>query len=135
MLRDRLLEIDAAINLGLGVALAAQPRGLMRALGMPAIDSPFYARVLGGVLSGIGLALLAERLRPSPRLRGLGLAGAVPINLSGAAALTHLLITRSATAPLRGALLLWLLDATLVGLSTIEIASLVSERRDDEAVK
>lgn len=126
----RLLEIDAAINLGLGILLSAFPRQLVRLLGMPSTENPFYARVLGGVLTGVGLALLGERFGGSPRLRGLGLVGAVSINLSGATALIATLLRRTAEIPLRGTLLLWSLAATLVGLSGLELLALRESGRD-----
>ena len=120
----RLLEIDAAFNLGMGILLSVFPRRLVRLLGIPSAEDVFYPRVLGGVLTGIGVALLGERYLASPRLRGLGLTGAVSINLSGATALAVALLRGTVKAPLHGVLLLWSLTATLIGLSGLELLAL-----------
>lgn len=130
-LEKRLLEVDAGINLGLGVVLATLPGPLLRTLGMPSWKERFYPRVLGGVLTGVGVALLAERFSPSRRFRGLGLAGAVPINMLGSAALTELLMKEDIGAPLRGKVLLWLLNTTLVGLSAVEVLAAITEQDED----
>ena len=81
--RDLLLTVDGAINLALGATLVVFPRGLVRWLGVPDVESAFYPSVLGGVLVGIGVALLVERSRDGARTVGLGLAGAVVVNLCG----------------------------------------------------
>lgn len=52
-------------------------------LGMPVAAKPFYASIFGGVLFGIGIALLMERSRETTGLSGLGLGGAIAINLCG----------------------------------------------------
>ena len=45
-----LLLTDAIINLVLGILLVFYPDRLVRALGLPVLESAFYASVLGGVL-------------------------------------------------------------------------------------
>ena len=112
-----LLLVDAIINLGLGVLLVLFPRALVAALGIPSAKSAFYPSILGAVLFGIGLALLVERSRGG----GLGLGGAVAINLSGGVVLGLWLLFGGLEIPLRGQLLLWGLAALLVGISTVEI--------------
>ena len=69
-----LLYIDATINLALGVLLISFPLGIAEAVGVPIPDHSFYASILGGVLFGIGIALLIEAGRIKSRLVGLGLA-------------------------------------------------------------
>ena len=120
-----LLLIDAIINLGLGVLLVLFPRALVAALGVPSADSAFYPSILGAVLFGIGLALLIQRSRGS----GLGLGGAVAINLSGGVVLGLWLLFGGLEMPLRGQLLLWGLAALLVGISAVEILASRSSRR------
>lgn len=83
MKRTTLLKADAAINLILGILLIAFPAGLVEALGMPPADPSFYPSILGEVLLGIGLALLIECHWKSGRFNGLGLGGAIAINLCG----------------------------------------------------
>jgi ABC-type Mn2+/Zn2+ transport system permease subunit len=84
-----LLTVDATINLALGVLLAVFPARLVSALGIPGADVAFYPSILGAVLFGIGIALFIER---SGRSSGLGLAGAISINLSAGLALAAWLV-------------------------------------------
>jgi hypothetical protein len=116
--RSRLLLVDAVINLLLGVALVFFPRPLVAALGLPGAVSAFYPSILGAVLFGIGLALLAQRRRGD----GLGLTGAVAINLSGGVVLSAWLISGGLALPVRGRVLLWGLACVLVGISVLEAA-------------
>jgi len=112
-----LLLVDAMINLGLGILLLLFPQTLVAALGVPSAESAFYPSILGAVLFGIGLALLVERSRGG----GLGLGGAVAINLSGGLVLGLWLLFGGLEIPVRGQLLLWGLTALLLGISTIEM--------------
>ena len=59
---------------------------------------------------------------------GLGLAGAVSINLCGGIVLAAWLVFGSLALPLRGQILLWALVVLLLSLSTFEIIS--QSRRD-----
>ena len=61
MHRSILLTIDGVINLVLGVLLMAFPDRLVALLGVPPASHGFYPNLLGGVLFGIGLALMIER--------------------------------------------------------------------------
>jgi len=120
MNRDTLLKVDAAVNLILGVLLMAFPAKLIKALGVPMADPSFYPTILGGVLFGIGLALLIECYRKSSRFVGLGLGGAIAINLCGGLVLAAWLISDRLTLPLRGQIFLWSLVVLLVGISLLE---------------
>ena len=115
-----LLKIDAAVNLILGILLLAFPMKLVKALGIPMAEPSFYPSILGGVLFGIGLALLIECYRQSNGLTGLGLGGAILINLCGGLVLTVWLLSGSLNLPLRGKIFLWFLVLLLVGLSMME---------------
>lgn len=123
MNRSTLLKADAAINLILGILLMAFPAGLVKALGIPMPGTPFYATILGGVLFGIGLALLIECYRKSNRFVGLGLGGAIAINLCGGFVLAAWLLSDKLTLPLRGHIFLWFLVLLLVGISLLECLS------------
>lgn len=123
MNRSTLLKADAAINLILGILLMAFPAGLVKALGIPVPGTPFYATILGGVLFGIGLALLVECYRKSNRFVGLGLGGAIAINLCGGFVLAAWLLSDKLTLPLRGHIFLWFLVLLLVGISLLECLS------------
>jgi hypothetical protein len=114
-----LLVVDAGINLVLGILLVVFPQGLVSALGIPDAAQGFYPNILGGVLFGIGIALLIERYGGTS---GLGLAGAASINLCGGLVLTGWLLFGSLALPLRGSLLLWGLALVLVVLSSVELA-------------
>lgn len=115
-----LLTLDAFVNLALGTMLLFFPKGLVVALGLPYSASAFYPSILGAVLFGIGIALLLERNRPGRDGVGLGLAGAVAINLCGGLVLAGWLLIGNLDLPMRGTLLLWILVLLLVGLSTFE---------------
>ena len=120
MYRNLLLKADAAINLILGILLMTFPAKLVNALGVPMADPSFYATILGGVLFGIGLALLLECYRKSNRFAGLGLGGAISINLCGGLVLAFWLLSDKLSLPLRGQIFLWLLVLLLVGISVLE---------------
>jgi hypothetical protein len=120
MHRSFLLKADAAINLILGVLLMSFPAKLVKALGIPMADPSFYATILGGVLFGIGLALLLECYRKSNRFIGLGLGGAIAINLCGGLVLAAWLLSNRLSLPLRGHIFLWFLVLLLVGISVLE---------------
>lgn len=87
-----LLLVDAAINVVLGVLLCGFWSSLIPILGLPPAATGFYPFVLGAVLFGIGVALVVEAVGRPRRLRGLGLEGAVAINVCGASALVYWLI-------------------------------------------
>ncbi len=57
---SRLLIADGVANLVFGVALLVFPRPFFEALGIPWTAHDLYPTILGGVLLGIGLALIKE---------------------------------------------------------------------------
>lgn len=123
MRSPHLLTIDAAINLALGLLLVLFPRPVAEVLGVPVPTSAFYASILGAVLTGIGLALLVERFRARHGVAGLGLGGAICINVCGAGVLTLWLIAGELTMPLRGRVFLWAVAIVILGLSIVEAAA------------
>ena len=125
-----LLKTDAAINLILGILLMAFPLRLVKALGLPIVYPTFYPSILGGVLFGIGLALLIECYRKSNGLTGLGLAGAIAINLCGGFILAIWLLFGNLNLPMRGQILLWCLVLLLVGLSLVEGLAQIKMRNE-----
>ena len=122
MRSSALLACDAAINLLLGALLVAFPESLVAALGIPGAEVAFYPSILGAVLFGVGIALVIERVRGSS---GLGLYGAISINMSGGLVLASWLVYGGLSLTLRGQLLLWLLVLVLVGMSTLELLAQV----------
>jgi len=111
-----LLFIDTVINLVLGCLLVTFPGSVVSALGVPGAESAFYPSILGAVLLGIGIALLIEIVKG----RGLGLMGAVSINLCGGIVLGGWLLFGGLHLSVRGYVFLWALVALLVGVSAIE---------------
>jgi hypothetical protein len=124
-----ILIVDAAINLILGFLLLIFSPQVVQLLGVPAVEHRFYPNILGGVLFGIGIALLIECFRGSGRLVGLGLGGAIAINLCGGLVLTAWLVFGELSIPTGGRVFLWALAAILVVVSSIELLVHVKGRR------
>jgi hypothetical protein len=116
-----LLTIDGVVNLGLGILLFLMPVGMAEILGVPRTNLDFYPTILGGVIFGIGIALLMERYGYRRNIRGLGLGGAIVINFCGATLLLVWLISSSLDLPLRGYILLWSIAILVFGIGIAEI--------------
>ena len=112
-----LLLIDAIANLVLGALLLCFPLGVDDLLGLPAAESAFYPTILGGVIFGIGIALLLARAdRP-----GLGIDGAIAINLTGGGVLVIWLLIRPLAIPARGIIILWMVAAVVLVIGVVEL--------------
>jgi hypothetical protein len=129
-----LLTLDGVVNLVLGGLLALFPRRVAERLGIPVPSSSFYASILGGVLVGIGLALLIQRFKRSPSTTGLGIEGAIVINFAGAAVLVVWLISGKLGIPTFGYALLWFVALLVLGIGCAELIwrarSARADRRD-----
>jgi hypothetical protein len=125
--RKTLLIIDGLINLALGIVLLLFPSALVAYLGVPSAENSFYPNILGGVLFGIAIALFLESRSNAGSTRGLGLLGAVVINLCGGLVLGAWLLLGGLELPLRGTVFLWSLVIILVGISSIELATNLSK--------
>ena len=119
--RPAVLVIDAAINVMLGILLIAYPMKIVNLLGVPVVEHTFYPNILGGVLFGIGIALLVEYFRAPHGMIGLGLGGAVSINLSGGLVLGAWLVGGDLDIPFRGVVFLWGIVLVLVSVSGVEL--------------
>ncbi len=119
--RTNLLRVDGAINLVLGALLLAFPSGLVETLGVPAPEGRFYPSLLGAVLFGVGIALFLEAHRLPGGIIGLGLGGAIAINLVAACALLYWLLWGDLEIPTRGRVLLGALTVGLVAISSSEL--------------
>jgi len=117
-----LLTVDGTINLILGILLISFPEWLVKFLGIPTAPR-FYPMILGGVLLGISIALFLERGFLGRRGSGLGVDGAIAINLCGGFVLASLLVIGDLELPLRGTVFLWGLVALLLGISAVEIVA------------
>ncbi len=116
-----LLIVDAAVNLLLGLLLLLFPTGIAVWLGAPPSASAFYPSILGGVLFGIGLALLLEARQAGQAARGLGINGAICINFCGAGVLAVWLMAAPPAVPLHGQILLWSIAIGVLVIGVIEL--------------
>ncbi len=123
MRRSTLLELDGVGNLLLGVVFLLFPGWISELLGLPGGQSRFYPTVLGAILFGIGVALLIERFRGPRSFGGLGLAGALSINLSFGLALAGWLLATGVELTVPGTLLLWGLVVILIGIGGVELVA------------
>ena len=120
MKRKYVLLADAMINCILGILLLFFSERIVTLLGVPNTDHYFYPNILGGVLFGIGIALLIEIFRKNSRFIGLGLGGAIAINISGGCVLAGWLISNKLDIPGGGRVFLWVLVCVLIGISCTE---------------
>ena len=114
------LLIDGIVNLILGILLLLFPFGIAEILGVPQSEINFYPTILGGVIFGIGIALLLEAYGERWEFRGLGLGGAIVINLCGAGVLALWLFFMPLNLPLRGNIILWIIAIVVLGLGILE---------------
>jgi hypothetical protein len=116
-----LLAIDCIVNLLLGILLLLFPIGIVEFLGLPETNTNFYPSILGAVIFGIGLALFSELAGYAKHFRGLGLGGAILINLFGSIVLIIWLLFGSLSIPLKGQIILWVvgLIVFLIGIAEI----------------
>jgi len=114
-----LLAIDAIINYFLGIVLLLFSDRIVELFGLPSSDTKFYPTILGAVLFGIGIALTIEYKRKSDFI-GLGLGGAISINLTGGLVLFLWLISGNLAIPIQGKIILWILDFVLIVISSYE---------------
>jgi len=132
-MKDKLLIVDAIINFVLGILLLLSisfSDQITEFLGVPKIELAFYPSIMGGVFIGIGVSLVIENKRRNDKgLIGLGLAGAITINLCGGIVLIGWLLFGSLDLPIRGTIFLWVIAVLLVSISSIEA---VVQRRNRE---
>lgn len=106
---------DAGINLALGLPLLLFPKMTDSLLRIPIPEVAFYATILGAILTGIGLALLIERYHSRLEVTGLGLGGAIAINLCGGGTLAIWLHSNTLTLPTRGYVFLGSVAVAVLG--------------------
>ena len=121
MNKKSILLIDAIINFVLAFLLGIFPKDVISFLGLPVVSNPFYASILGGVFFGIGIALLISRSAKNRSSDGLGLRGAIAINLSGGFVLALWLLFGSLDVPTHGKIIMWALVVILFVLSAVEL--------------
>jgi len=116
--KQPLLLADALINVLLGALLLFYPQWLVEALGMPVVTATFFPNVLGGVLFGIGIALFISYRGGA---QGLGLDGAIAINLCGAGVVVGWLVFAPQAIPPRGRVTLWIIALVVIGIGLVEL--------------
>ena len=119
----KLLLIDGVVNLLLGGLLLLFPVGIVDLLGLPQTNTNFYPSILGGVIFGIGLALLLEWVGRAKAFRGLGLGGAILINIVGSLVLIYWLLFGSLDIPIKGQIILWMVGLIVFILGIVELAT------------
>ena len=117
----KLLWIETVLKLAAGAALLLFPVATARVLGLPRAEVSFWPLLLGGVLAGVAAAAFLEGFVKNSH--GLGLAGAMAINLAGAATIATLLVAGNDVTTRRGRLALWLAAIVLAGLAFVELAN------------
>ena len=121
---DQLLWLETLFKGSLGLVLIFLPLTAARLAGLPHGNTAFWPRLFGAALLGIAGAFAVEgyNLAGGPiEAKGLGLGGAVIINLTAILSLFGTLIF-SAVATWRGKVLIWLMIILLLFLTLFEIA-------------
>lgn len=131
MKRSVTLIIDAIVNFILGILLLLFSPVTANFFGVPYAGSNFYPNILGAVFIGITIALLIEAFRNGDKgFTGLGLTGAISINLCGGTVLALWLLFGDLELPLKGVLFLWGLVLVLVVISGVELVLQIKNRRN-----
>ena len=118
-----LLVLDGIVNLALGIMLMAFPSQLMAMFDLPKVETFFYVNLLGAVLFGIGIALLLEQFAGTQGVTGLGIGGAIAINLCGAGMLVSWLLFGNLELTSEGAIFLWSIAIIVFGIGFAELAT------------
>ena len=94
---------------------------LAERIGVPVPGTNFYPTILGGVIFGIGIALYIERYGYTKNIRGLGLGGAIAINICGGMVLLIWLLVNPFELPMRGYIVLWTIALLVLLVGIIEM--------------
>jgi len=123
------LLIDAMVNFFLGMLLVVFPAEIFQFVGLPVTDHAFYPTILGAVLIGIAVALIIEFNRKPAGMVGLGLGGAIAINLCGAFVLGFWLLNGKLSIAISGHIILWMIVIILVVISAFEISVFFKKKK------
>jgi hypothetical protein len=114
------VSVDSSVNIGLGLVLLAFPFGSGNLLGLPESGNYFYALILGAVLLGIGIALFVEVKYYDKGRRGLGLDGAIIINVVASVVLVATLIFGQLNISILGLIILWFVGISVLLIGLVE---------------
>jgi hypothetical protein len=125
------LLTDAFINLVLAFFLLLFSPKMADFFGVPSSNTNFYPNILGAVFLGITIALIIEAFRNPVNNKniGLGLTGAICINLCGGFVLLLWLVYGDLSLPLKGMIFLWILDLILLLVSIIELVNIFKKNQ------
>ena len=119
--KQLLLVVDGIVNFVLGILLMFFPAQLMDAFDLPKVETFFYVNILGAVLFGIGIALLLENFTGKMGITGLGIGGAIAINICGGGALVYWLLFANLDLTPGGAIFLWSIAVIVLGVAAVEL--------------
>jgi hypothetical protein len=114
------LLIDSVVNIILGLVLLTFPFGSEGLLGLPNSGDNFYALILGAVLLGIGIALFVEVKYYDKGKRGLGLDGAIIINILASLVLIIILLFETINVSQPGVVILWFVGISVLLIGLVE---------------
>ncbi len=120
---DQLLWFETLLKGSIGLLLVFLPITTARMAGLPHGNTAFWPRLFGAALLGIAGAFAVEGYNLAGgaiEAKGLGLGGAVIINLTAILSLFGTLIF-SAVATRRGKVVIWLMILLLLFLTLFEI--------------
>jgi hypothetical protein len=115
-----LLLIDSSVNTVIGLFLLSFPLKSGDILGLPKSDDNFYPVILGAVLLGIGIALFVEVKYYDNGRRGLGLDGAIIINILASIVLIIILLSGALNISLLGLIILWFVGISVFLIGVVE---------------
>lgn len=118
MNQNKLLLIDGIVNVLLGILLILFPLGMDHFLRLPSPSTYFYTTIFGAVLVGIGIALFIEYKYSS---LGLGLIGAIIINICGSSALLLSILIYKPSIPAFGIIILLVIAISVFLLALLEL--------------
>ena len=121
---DQLLWLETLLKGSVGMLMLMLPITSAKLAGLPHGNSAFWPRLFGAALLGMAAAFAVEgytQLNANISARGLGLGGAIAINLITVLSLVGTLIFKGVTTR-RGLLLLWSFTLLLILLILFKIA-------------
>jgi len=94
---------------------------LFQTLEIPTGENLLFPSIVGGVLTGIGISLLMERYKSSLKVTGLGLGGAISINICGVGVLAVWLAKGSLNFPIHTYVVGRTIAVIILGMSASEL--------------
>lgn len=116
-----LLLIDSVVNIAIGIILLCYPLGIGDYLDLPKSDNNFYPVILGAVIFSIGIALFIESKYYERGIRGLGIEGAITINIIASSVLIIFLVAGNLNISKFGLIILWFIGILVFIIGVVEI--------------